>query len=566
MPYNGDWATVLPDNSRNILYQGQQLMEISRQREAARLRQEKEDEERQANYLKLIGDSFDPSKHKSGSIYDPYAIQRIADTQNKWLDYVRQAKAGGKKVDEALLRQGIANDLGQINADDTRAKDIQKQVSDAIEAWKGPGVDHEKLAGLALNDYFVNTNPENGERGIDPTKWNREINGADLVQNAAEKYFGVVGTNKGVDEDMRAELKKDAPLTVKIDPLVKNDKVIAPGYNAKVPSYMEIKYDANQNPVGLDIRQEPVVMHGIQLKNADGTPKMSIAKDLEEKALAKRGFSLQVKKELADRIGEENLRREQAQRITGQPIPKVTEEEAEIMKKDIVLEKYRNNAQGGMVDQNGFDNYLKLRRLANSDRALDIAERKTALTQGFLDLKRKQVGEGDGSDVDYFGGMYDAQKNTYNVETTTAKPEDSGFLGWRKLTGKTIPGQAAEYKPTEIMRTDNMDDRELKNFAGSKDDKVAVKPIEFKLDDGTTIKGYKPLYNDQGELVGVQGANGVVKKETTNDFFNNKLFRKSAEGKVGIRNKSQTPAENKPQPSTQAKPQKIKGTTKSLFE
>lgn len=494
--YQGDYAVILPDNSRNILYQGQQLMEITKQRQAAAAAQAKADAEREDAYMKLVGEKFDPSKHTAGSVYDPEVTQRIADAQGKYLEYLRQQKAAGKKVDESYLRQGIAQDVAGIKQDDDFAKAKQKEILDAVEAMKGPGVDDKKLAGLALSEYFNHTNPENGQRSMDPSKWNRDASGADVVANIAAKHFGIVGNNKGVDESIAETMAKDNK--VKIDnPTItdpKSGQVQKVGYKAELNSHQQIKYDKNGDPVGVDIRQEPVLLpNGKPLLNVDGTPKTTVAKDLEEKYLARPGFALSVKKELSDKVGEENQRRKMFADATGLPFMPITNEEADIIKSDIVLDKLRKNMPPTPINkddvgQKQFENQMALKRLQLQQQDNFLASEK------FKFDKAKQ-----------------------NKETPEITPLTISIAEAR---GVDIPNH--EGGVTRVVYTKDIGQKENDIIAGQliQEDKKGVKTVEpivwpFKTNNGNTY--YEALPNGDWKGQTKDGKEKIIPKEQVAD-------------------------------------------------
>jgi hypothetical protein len=370
--YMGDWTVVLPDNSRNILYQGQQLQEIARQRQAAEAAQAKADAERDANYSKIIADGLDPSKVKDQDLYALLAMEDLAKTQNKLLQTVQQRRLAGKPMQEGEVRGEVASQVARINGDHNTAQQKQKEIADAVAALKGPGIDDKKLLGLAINEYFTNIDPTNGKRSIDPTKWNKDLHGADVVKNILEKHYGVVGDNKGVDQAISEVFGKDNKVNIdsptETDPNTGQIKKV--GYKATLNSFQEIKKDAAGNPLSVDIRQEPVLLpNGKPLLNIDGTPKTTVAKDVERKFLdTYPGLAVQIKKELADKIGNENMIRKSHAEANGLPFLPISDEEADIIKSDIVLDKLRKNMPPTPINkddtgQKQFDNQLALERL-----------------------------------------------------------------------------------------------------------------------------------------------------------------------------------------------------------
>jgi len=495
--YMGDWAVVLPDNSRNILYQGQQLQEIARQRMAAEAAQAKADAERDANYSKLIADGLDPSKVKDQDIYAPLAMEDFATTQNKLLQTIQQRKQAGKPVQEGELRGAIATEVARINGNHNTALQKQKEITDAVAALKGPGIDDKKLLGLAMNEYFTNTDPTNGKRSIDPTKWNKDLHGADVVKNILEKHYGVVGDNKGVDQAVSEVFGKDNKVNIdqptETDPNTGQIKQV--GYKAVLNSFQEIKKDKAGNPVSVDIRQEPVLLpNGKPLMNMDGTPKMTVAKDIERKFLDSfPGLAVQVKKELADKIGQENMTRKSFSEATGQPFMPLTDEEADIIKSDIVLDKLRKNMPPTPInkDDNGqkqFDNQLALERL------------RLSKEDNFLAAERLRF-----------------EKAKQNKETPEITPLTISIGNAR---GKDIPNH--DGTNTRVVYTKDIGQKEQELIAGSLEEvdlkgKKTIKPKVLPLKTNNGNEYYEVLPNGDWKGQDEKGVEKIIPKEQVAD-------------------------------------------------
>ena len=122
--------------------------------------------------------------------------------------------------------------------------------------------------------------------------------------------------------------------------------------------------------------------NGKPLTNPDGTPKKTVAKDLEIKFLARPGIEIQVVRELDEQIGTENQKRQalNSQRnVMGlPPLPMISKnsEEAKVMQSDIVLEKLRNNMPPSVIQwddagQKAFDNQMRRQTLALAQKFVD---------------------------------------------------------------------------------------------------------------------------------------------------------------------------------------------------
>jgi len=565
MAYQQDWAVVLPDNSKNNLYIGQQLMEISRQKEAARIKQQEDDAKRQENLLKLVGD-IDPTKINKEDYYAPYAVERMGELQKNMLNYLSEKRNKGERPDEIALRQNINDGMAKIASDHLRAKNAEAGIKEIVKQYKGPGIDDAALLDLALEEYFKYTDPETGKKSVDPNKW-RDVSPQELVKDVLEKHYDVIGNNKGVDEAIQKAFRNDKPYKMKLPPLFDRNGNIIPGsYEVSIPGSKELVYDENNNPTGeMRIKRAPVLKpDGTPIYNMDGSIKTSIDPGIEKAMFdTVPGLQLTIKNQLAEKIKEENKTRERLRNMVGphnQSIMPVSEDEAEIMKRDLVLDFAERNSQGGEFKDRTLDDYKAMKAIQARERSLELQSERNGLFKAYLNEKKQRLAAGDNSEVDYFKGIVDQQTNTYEIET---KPFKKGE--WR-LFKKNDPDQQAEHTPTEIFRTDNLDQRELETVVGTKDGKAAINSYEFKLKSGEKIKGLLLERNSSGEVVAVRGKDGVAKKETVNDFFNNKLFRKSAQGQVGKRGQEYVPVEDKNKPAAQQPATKIKGTKKSVFD
>lgn len=391
---------MLPDNSAAVLHMADQYAQFNQQRAARQQAQQLADQKRTDDLYKLVGDTFDPSKVNNADPYQGEKIKRTVGAQNEFTQYVRQARQSGKPVDEGMLRMAMTERLGGIEGDGNVAKQKWGEVQEAVKSLeKTSGIELGAITSLAMKDYFYSPGTNPGEpASMDPTKWDKNKTGAQVVMDMLDKYPTLVANGRYQDATVQRMKAADA-VDMDMKPVVGNDGQVVPGgegYKMKLKFFQQANKDAEGNPVSIDIKQEPVFLpDGRPMTNPDGSQRMTIDKGVEEWALSDLGFAVNMKKELIDAVVEENKRRQDInENLKRQGLPPMLQmvtgdsEEAKVMHSDLVLNRLRSVMQGGALDREGnqnFTNRMKMIKDGREERRLELAEANSRRQETKLD-------------------------------------------------------------------------------------------------------------------------------------------------------------------------------------
>lgn len=545
--YNGDQATVYGDNSANILHMADQLQAVNERRAALKQRQAEEDQRRQDAYQKYIGDRLDVTKNTDVNPAQSYIDNELQTAQKKL-----SAAAATGKLSESQLRQAVEGEVSRIKGIHDKATNLYQAAKDGAASYSTEaGLDHQKLQDLAIHDSFYSPDGK-GNYVMDPNKW-QAPNASQIAGQTLDKHYGTVGTGEGVDEAVQTEFGKVKPEVIDVPAQVDKEtgQQIQAGYKINKHNFQELGTDAKGNPY-LDIRKEPVIVDGKQITNPDGTPKMTIAKDLEDRFLSKPGFAIQVKKELNDKIGDENMKRQAInQNMINRGLPPTLpmisgdSHEAEILKSDIVLQKLRNNMPGGEIaikDDKDFENRMKVKQMQNADAHLSLAKDNNNLAHQKWDWYKahpKDLAADQANGKDFFTEAVNSYGKDVEVET---KPEVSHFFG---------SNEPAEYGTKKII-PETADPKDLNIIVGEKNAKGVrpVQPTTYKTKDGGTVKGWEVNVDSAGAPVGLTSydkkgkVTGTIDKNRVNETFEKPITNRMRKALPGVGSREVKPKED----------------------
>ena len=397
--YQGDWAATMPDNTANIMHMADQYAALNQQRQSAAAKAAADREKQNNDLVKYTGDQINQGLAKGVNPASQFVSEKISEALKKRYAQLSEANKSGKEINFAEYASGISNDVKEISSLNGYSQKISDDIDKTVEGLSLTPEQKSKVIALAKHDAFYSTDPETGIKRIEPSKWNKNATASELVMGSLDRNFGMVASEEGVDQNLSANLKKLEKVPQgKTSVFNANGDVESVGYEGEITKAQEVYTDENGKPA-VRTRSEPVLLpNGKPLTNPDGTPKMTIADDLQEEFLSNLSNQLIVKKQLAEKIGdinqarsEENTRRKS---MGLPPIPMITgdSEEAKVLKSDIILERYNNNMPPPTLKfdnaayEKQFNNRLKLR-----DQAIQEERNSRDRTKDNLDIAKKRI-------------------------------------------------------------------------------------------------------------------------------------------------------------------------------
>jgi hypothetical protein len=396
--YLGDQATVLPDNTQNIIHYADQYQAANQRRAMLRQKQAEDDQRRNESYLKLIGDAGGEIDNTDNNAGQKLTSDSLANLKSQEIKNYQNSVRKGIPINEADLRDRLNSAVTKISNTHNAYVNKEQETNDAIASYaKIYGIDHDKLKGLSKLELNYSTDPKTGKTSLDPNKLNDNRNTSYVVKNVLEDNFDTIATGQGVGENFAKRLGEGKGKLEEIQPVYnKQGAQITPGFTAKKMDYQEYTKDANGNPTGLQVRQVPAVTSdGTVVKNPDGSTKMTIAPDLAKTYLDDIGQSANLKKDSYHAILDENKKRldinERNSGVPGfKPMQMITgnSDEAHAIQNDLILKKYQEGDQGGEFRQAKDETYNHWEkrlsdmradyRMAQTDRRIADQENKTA--------------------------------------------------------------------------------------------------------------------------------------------------------------------------------------------
>jgi hypothetical protein len=394
--YLGDQATVLPDNTQNIIHYADQYRASNERRMIMRQREQQAADKRQADFYKQVGDNFNQSDYTDQNPYTEGTNNDIAATKAKYYSALSKANKSGTPIDEGQFNAAMTGDTRRIATNYAIANQKQQEIKDAVASYsKEPGIDHDKLLSLSMHDYFNQTDPKTGKPVMDASKWDRNLSGADIAKQALEKHYDILSNNIGVDDAMRKDFTDKSGADISQKSHTNPDGSIVNGYTGKIHPYQEL-YQDEVGQVKTRMRQEPVMVPGgKQLMDAKGNPVFAPAQDIVDKALASPGIATWAKSAFRNKVQQTNEQiTEQNDRNKELGIPPIAMVEpdspqGQLILRNLVGDKIKSNMPDNQPiyddkSQQQFENNRKImsdnradQRMAQTDRRIADQENKT---------------------------------------------------------------------------------------------------------------------------------------------------------------------------------------------
>ncbi len=484
MEYNGDQATIMPDNTAAMLHFTDKFAEIEKNRKAQAKADALAERERMEKLGKTLGDAYKIDPTGEGD-FDAKIREGIQEGYNKSMELYK--RTGG----DLTAVQNFANQTaGQLKSYKQGVENFKTELPKAIANIQGfDGIDKGALAELAKQEYFFKRDQDGNLVPKAPNELNNS-EALNIPRLIAEHRQVLFPSPKKIFDKVVKDLPK-----LKVSGIDEYDEKTGDrkkaGYEGEVPEFAQVMVDETTGRPTVTMKAEPYKFPdgSVYIDPQTKEPVQVFPKDIYEKLMSDPQTALVVENDV-DRVLERDKNNFTGQ---GEQMHGPNSEYANLVRQKVLFDKFAGyqNYDVKEKEDKSYERKKSMRSEQREAERLNLARKHYDLA---VQTHRDAVKKGEAAPQDA-PNIVDYWVNNNGVDAEYVNEN-----------GQTVTGKA-------IVNLDPNDDAAIQGEAsvttGITQTKV-VKPANLKVN-GKDVKGWivRPDGNLQGAGTAVLDAGRI---------------------------------------------------------